>query len=740
MWNGTIMKKLAAVLSVMMLGTMFTGCGKDSENIQNDVPVGKGRFVEQEVALPEGVAAAEIAQLLRRDGKLHLLVKKEAEGVATFQEWQLSEGSFSEVTSEFLKQISIPYMEYGMNKLLYGNDGSCYFYATSREQEEEDTRGHLWKSGDGVSLEEITPKNWQVPDETYGYYSSPQDIVLLDSGVLVSNFYFKLELYQGADGSLIREVIPDINNFQEKVVSSGEKYYLLPTNDLGKMSGINVYSPDSDVAEKTMEVDVESTLSSAYLDVLPDGTLVLFNGDGLFRSQTGESWETVIEGVDTTMAMVNNWCKGMIALEDGSYYALFGGEDGDNALVQYVYDPEAVVAVQQTLNLYTVKDSFLLQQAAAAFHRAHPEVVVKIETAITRDQMYDTSIDYQQIFQNLNTRLLSGNGPDVLVMDNLNMDSFIEKGMLVDINDVVKPMEEDGTLLSNVTGAYVREDGSRYVVPLQFGLVLAVGRQVDVEQMSDMPSLAQALSRTQESLMGPHTPYELADKFLPYFLGNIVNGKTLDKEALKENLEYLKAIGDNCGIITSRGEDERPWSVWDLSSKAKLAFNQVDGFNQAMTPISVANFVKGSYVPFANAFYPSLQVGIYTKTEKTDLAKEFIAFMMSEEIQSHDYYEGFPVNEASLITLAAKDRSDAEAYTMIDVGEGLAEEFHIKSYSQEDAEKLMDTCRQVTNIALKDDVVLEQLSAALAGYLDGSQTLEATVDKIDGGLRMYLAE
>ena len=95
----------------------------------------------------------------------------------------------------------------------------------------------------------------------------------------------------------------------------------------------------------------------------------------------------------------------------------------------------------------------------------------------------------------------------------------------------------------------MREDGSRYVVPLQFGLVLEVGREVDVEQMADIASLADALSRTDESLMGPHTPYELAQQFLPYFLDEIIDGKTLDKEALKKNLEYLKTIGDNLSLI-----------------------------------------------------------------------------------------------------------------------------------------------------------------------------------------------
>ena len=739
MWNGTIVKKLAAVMAAVLLGSVLTGCQKGPETGQSETPSEKGRYVEKEMELPDGVEVAEIAQIYRQDGRLHLLVKKDNSGTASFHEWELSDGSFQEVTQEWLKQISFPYKEYGSDKLLRGKDGAGYLFAAYEESEELGYMGHLWKSADGSAVEEITPESWTVPDEQYGYYNYPQDIILLDNGMLVGNMYWKQEFYQAADGSFVKEVTPE-SSYLEKIYSTGDKYYLLLMDGMGKMTGIDVWSPDQNAPEQTFEYSMQSSLSSAFLDILPDGTMVLCNGDGFLQSKTGAAWETVIEGVDTSMSMVNIWCKGMAALEDGRFYALFGGEDGEGALMEYVYDPEAVIPETQILNVYSVVDSFLLQQAAAAFHKAHPEVVVKMETALTREDMYGSNIDYQQIFQSLNTRLMSGNGPDVLVMDHLNMDSFMDKGLLVDIDSIVKPLEEDGTLLSNVTGAYVREDGSRYVVPLQFGLMLAVGRQVDVEQMGDIPSLAAALSQTQESLMGPQTPYELAEKFLPYFLGDIIDGKTLNKDALRTNLEYLKAIGDNCGIIASRGEEERAWNIWEIASKAKLAFDRSDGFNQAMTPISVANYVKGSYVPFANAFYPVLQVGIYTKAKQSDLAGEFIKFLLSDEIQNHDYYEGFPVNAKSLEFLAAKDRSNAEAYTSIEIGEGMYEEFHIKSYSEEDAEKLMDTCRQVTKIAESDDKVLEELAAALPGYLDGTQTVEETIEKIEGGLKMYLAE
>ena len=54
-------------------------------------------------------------------------------------------------------------------------------------------------------------------------------------------------------------------------------------------------------------------------------------------------------------------------------------------------------------------------------------------------------------------------------------------------------LEESGDLLTNIMSCYVREDGKRYVVPLQFSFDLAMGRDIPGDSANRRKSLAVSL-------------------------------------------------------------------------------------------------------------------------------------------------------------------------------------------------------------------------------------------------------
>ena len=53
------------------------------------------------------------------------------------------------------------------------------------------------------------------------------------------------------------------------------------------------------------------------------------------------------------------------------------------------------------------------------YHKQHPEILIHVDAAISMTDKYSGNADYQQIYQDLNTSLTSGNGPDLMVMDHL---------------------------------------------------------------------------------------------------------------------------------------------------------------------------------------------------------------------------------------------------------------------------------------------------------------------------------
>ncbi len=747
-------KGLAVLLATALLAGVLGGCGKNApeggsspEQPQDTSAADKGRYVEQEEILPEALADWSIQQLFSVDGELHLLVSRLEEERTVLQEWARQEDGFKDVTKSWLTSMDLPPQDWMSVRLVQNKDGQQYLYAGYIAEGEDSFLGHLWKEN-GDTATEITPEKWSVLNEDWGMYEMIQGLAALDNGTLAAVSYTSMDILSGEDGSVI-ETRPISGLYEGGILTDGENTYLCSSGGNGgeiekrkdgmdsNMVTIPFPAGASGSGDGTIMVGSSGSLA---LSVLKDGTLIAADENGIFRLPEGNpdgEWEKLVDGVETDFSMTDYACMGFAALEDGSIYALI--QTGDRQkLNRYEYDPEAVSQVAQVLKVYTVFENPTLKQAAILYHKAHPETLISIEYEYP---MYSYEHpDYDAIYKKLNTTLMGDDAPDLLVMDHLNMDSYASKGLLTDLDDIVRPLEEDGTLLSNITSTYVREEGKRYVVPLLFGFQLAIGRDIPAESMRSMEALADFLSGADYSYMGPHTPAELVDEFYPYFCDELVNGKQLDKEATGRYLEYLKAIADNCGIINTRAEDSFVYTMWELADKAKLAFTEADGFTDCMFPMSMVDYIKGDFTAFENRFIPSLQMGVCVKSRYQDIAKDFLLFALSEQAQNSDFSGGFPVNKAALQKQETKDRSTFTAFLSIAADDGGTIDFESKAYSPETAARLSAICQTLDRPIKEDAKIREVLAECLGAYLDGTSTKEDTVQKIEDGLKMYLAE
>lgn len=748
-------RALAFILSFGLLTGMLGACGKEGQGENGSsgrgdgsLPeAGGGRYVEREVTLPPELADQAIMQIFKAEDSLHLLTAKQQEEKTILREWSLQGESFTDVTGDWLAGLELPGTDWLEARLIQGGGNAQYLYAGYAAEGEDSFRGHLWK-GTGASAEEITPEKWTVQDEQWGSYEMIQGLAALDNGTLAALSYTSVDILSGEDGHLLES--ESTSAFYEGgVVSDGENIYLCSSDGSGGQiekrkdgkggdAQMTPYPAGGSGADDSAVVI--GGAGSLFLDVLKDGTLFAANENGIFRlsgNAPESGWELLVEGIETLLSMPDCYCTGLCALESGIVYAVFQA-NGEQKLNCYEYDPNAVSEVTQELKLYTVYESSLLKQAAALYHRAHPEVKITIESEYP--MYFDGIPDYDAVYKKLNTMLTSDSAPDILVLDHLNIDSYASKGLLEDVEDVVKPLEESGELLSNITGAYRSEDGKRYVVPMQFCFNMALGRDIARENMESIENLAAFLSLTDYSYMGTRTPAELVDEFYPYFCDKIVSDKQLDKEMLGKYLEYLKVIADNCGVLATRPEDEARFGMWDLAANAKFAIATVRGFTNCMFPMSMADYIKGDYTAFENSFIPSEQMGICAKSQYPDTAKDFLRFALSQQVQDSDYFGGFPVNKHSMKKQAEKDRSNMSAAVSIMADDGGYIEFESKPYSQATAEDLMSLCEQLNTPVKEDAKIREVLIESLGGYLEGTQSLEQTIQKIEDGLKMYLAE
>ena len=85
---------------------------------------------------------------------------------------------------------------------------------------------------------------------------------------------------------------------------------------------------------------------------------------------------------------------------------------------------------------------------------------------------------------------MAGNGLDVIILDGLSAESYIEKGLLEDISDIINPLVEDGTIFKNIAEAYTN-DGKIYQIPTSFKYPILLGNKEDIASVSDLDSLVE---------------------------------------------------------------------------------------------------------------------------------------------------------------------------------------------------------------------------------------------------------
>ena len=717
-WKG------AGFIGIILLCALLAGCGKKAEDPANE----KGRYEETEIALPD--AGGEFVQICREDEKVVLYQRQENDDSVSLKRYVMDPQTktFAEDTPAGMAQLTLPADAYTLK--IKKADSVYYVYYDA--QMGEDLQGFLYTCDD-TSATEVTPEGWAEKDPQYGFVDSPQDIAVTDHAV-IALFYMKIERYDRQTLALA-ESRPLEGERYEALIGMGDRYALLIDGDSGAMEGIGICQEDSTQIES--KVDISSKKSGSYAaDVDDAGNLIVANADGLHRkAKDAGQFEDLLDGSYMSFGLSDSWCRGMTSDTNEVYYALFQNDQGQ-MLYQYAYNPELALKPEKELTVYTLYDQATINQAATLFQKKHPDTMVSVHVACADTDDKEAETERNRLM----TSLAAGEGEDVLVLSGLDDNALAQKGVLMDLSDIVTPMEENGELLQAIVDGEKSADGKQQILPVRFALPLLLSKEKRASEMTDLAALAKAAEQTDGSLLGTFTGEDLVETFAPYFMSDIITDKQLDTEKLRTVLQELQTIAAHSDLIEKYKKGERASNEWDLPSTMQAVLCQISGFNDAMFDLAIINLVKGDYTSFENAYIPTVEIGVNANTKQADLAKEFAAFVMSREVQDGDFYDGFPVNKESLHMQVSLDRSDYAAYTTIEGADGQEIGLDIEPIKAPDADKLEAVCESLSKKTMQDAKVLEELKKAVPDYLLGRQSLDDTISKIQDGVKIYLAE
>lgn len=500
-----------------------------------------------------------------------------------------------------------------------------------------------------------------------------------------------------------------------------------------------------------------------------EDTIYIACADGLYRHALGGSvMEQVIDGALSTFGDSPSCIYNIRELEDQEFLVLFRPSTG---IVRYTFDENIPSMPDKEIRIYSLEDNSSVRQAVTAYKKEHTDMYVRYEVGMEEDE----SLTAEDAMKKLNARILAGDGPDVLILDGLPLDTYVEKGMLKDISGVLEGLDGEDAVFENVADGFRNEDGTIYAMPMRIRVPLLAGDREVISNMDDLESFADGMEAIRrESPSGGILGIYDAKTLLKLF--GMVSSPAwtdetgqMDTDAVSEFLSQMKRIYDAefAGAVPKEvdaleAEDEELARYGVDASDAKLEISQ----NVLNIPRGYAKLACGctgsiqldfdsvtSVVrtderlscrifsgQVQNAFIPEAMVGVSAKTEQPEEAEAFVRRMFEKETQEN-IYEGYPVNRAAFAEAFDFYEPNAENGSMLFLmPDGTEEELVLYWPSEEEERTFTEQTATLNTPAQSSEYLCSLVYETGVRVLEGSLSVQDGTEEIEKKAAIYLAE
>lgn len=243
-----------------------------------------------------------------------------------------------------------------------------------------------------------------------------------------------------------------------------------------------------DVAGKTLG-KVHSSMPSSYnsnsMNPAPDGGLLVNDGSKLWKYDLEtEASEEILTWTDCD---INGSYISMIqTLADGRIAVLSENWQNSTKEIAFLTKTDASqVAQKQVITVATLWSNSDLQEAVVNFNKQSDTYKVRIDTYYDENSEW-TETKYQDSITALNNAITSSNCPDIIDLSYSNPDTYVSKGLLVDLAPYLEKSStvkrED--LVESVLEAYTYGD-TLICIPDSFTISTIMGR---TSQLGDRTS------------------------------------------------------------------------------------------------------------------------------------------------------------------------------------------------------------------------------------------------------------
>ena len=352
-------------------------------------------------------------------------------------------------------------------------------------------------------------------------------------------------------------------------------------------------------------------------------------------------------------------------------FLVFTASESGSKLVKLVPNKKKTKDKGKVFKVYSLYNDDYIKQLVLVYQKAHPELDVVHEFGIDEPTSAGTSKDQiptSELIKLLNTKIANGDGPDVLMLDHLNVEAYKKQDLLVDLADIIKQQDKD-KIWTTVLGAY--QDGKKYYgIPNQVSLPTvmpdsgfnqALGSLSDVtayvEKLAKIDSLpvyadlsgfeqfstilyqiflSQDKQLTRENIKSYYTTLKTL-----YNLVDTTSDEARRKKDKLEKLIELRAGAFGLGLGDELVAKESQLAVDFQSNPKGILQNESIG---KLLGVDLSTINKGK----AKYYVPLNTLGVLSTSKNQKIAKDFISFSLTKKGQKANTYSlfGIPLDKS----------------------------------------------------------------------------------------------
>lgn len=564
---------------------------------------------------------------------------------------------------------------------------------------------NLYKTGDGRIVTNIDV-NKQVGDK----WENESKIVVID----IANNKFGDEFqFSGGYGTFM---------------NGTEKYDLLISRESG-LYGYDIESGSSEIIIDWLKSGFDTTaMMTETTTVLQDGRILCASRDYQYSGGGGYGW---------------------------------GSNDEIFISVLTEVDP-ATIPDKKLIKLYALWLDIGVKRQILEFNKTSQEYEIELTS-------YGDDINYDEAVSKMNNDMISGNLPDILLVNNsLPVDSYISKGLFANLYDFMEtdPDVNKEDFLTNLFEAFEVNGALYYTVP-DFTISTMVGKSslVGEEQgwtMDEFMALAEANPEMNIFEGRDFTNTNMLSMFFSYNYDTFIDRHTgecsLNSDAFIKMMEFCNRFPSE--IKDDNEYDESYWQEYNSqwrNGKTILSSEYIGRF-QVIRELEQGKFgekITFKGMPGSNGngsiFSGSnTLLAITAKSANKEGAWQFVKYFFSDEYQDmfadRDSYN-FPAKLSALEKKAetAKERPYWEKET----GE---KEYYDNTYwngvesvdigvnTDEDNARMMEFIKSITATGNYDTNIQNIITEESAPFFSGQKTAQQAAEIIQNRVANYIAE